>query len=386
MKSGFDGLRRGGEHGDGDGRDEGPDEPVRVTVLTRGLHLGLMTTALIALLALGRWGEPWPGDRAAFATLTKEGGLISALALTRDGRSLAVATVGDRVSIWDVASHRRRRTFPTMSWDTGLAFSPDGRILAIADQGPTIGLWDVDTGASLGTLGYPGRRFLWLAYSPDGRTLAAASQDETVMLWDVPTGRVRDTHEGPCRVATALAFSPDGRILAFTGRGGSILAWDVERALVRAEFPAHTSTVQGHAEKGVSIAFAPGGKVLASQGAFDPLVKLWDVDVGRLLDTIEVEPSLGRVVAFSPDGGRLILAGRGALREWDLAERRSVVLVDGLSSIHSLFAVTPDDAGTLAIAEGPTLTLRRRASRSGPRGASGAFEAHVAAGEGEPGP
>ena len=54
--------------------------------------------------------------------------------------------------------------------------------------------------------------------------------------------------------------------------------------------------------------------------------------------------------------------------EWDIAERRSKILVHGLSRMQPRLAVTPDDSGTLAIAEGGRLTLRRRASRPEWRG------------------
>jgi WD40 repeat protein len=118
--------------------------------------------------------------------------------------------------------------------------------------------------------------------------------------------------------------------------------------------------VQIYSGKNISLSFAPDGNVLASQSAFDPLVKLWDVKSGRLLSTIDVEPSLGEVVSFSPDGTALILAARGAVREWDIATRRSKALVNGLSVPHPRVAVTPDTR-TLAIAEGGLLTIRHRA-------------------------
>ena len=123
------------------------------------------------------------------------------------------------------------------------------------------------------------------------------------MLWDVPTGRVRDTRRGR-PAPRSLAFSPDGRTLAFADRDGSILAWDVERGRVRPNFPATRQESDLALGDESPLGFAPDGKVLASQGDLDPLVKLWDVDSGRLLSTIEVEPSLGQVVSFSPDGRR----------------------------------------------------------------------------------
>jgi WD40 repeat protein len=298
--------------------------------------------------------------------------VVDALTLSPDGQSLASARCGEGVTTWDVAARRRRAVLPSPSWVTGIAFSPDGTILATADKRPAIGLWRAETGEPVGTLEYPGRRFLALAYSPDGRTLAATSHDDTVMLWDVPSARAVDTHQGVGGAPAALAFSRDSRMLAFTQTGGSIVLWDIERGRIRVRLPGRSPDCFGHtgkgvlrhAEKSVSLAFAPNGKVLAAQAAFEPCVRLWDLDLGRLVSKVEVEPSFHPIVSFSSDGGRLILAGHGSVSEWDLVQHQSKTLVDGLCPTHVRFAMTPNGAWPLAIADGGRLTLSQPEARA----------------------
>ena len=58
--------------------------------------------------------------------------------------------------------------------------------------------------------------------------------------------------------------------------------------------------MEGHADKILSLAFAPDGTVVAS-GSRDGTTKLWDVADGGLIRTIE-----GSCVAFSPDGTMVI--------------------------------------------------------------------------------
>jgi WD40 repeat protein len=291
-------------------------------------------TALGTLLVIYRSGSPATEGAATFATLAIDGGVVDAMTLSADGASLASARCGEGVTIWDVEARRRRAVLPSPSWVTGIAFSPDGTILATADKRSAISLWRAETGEPAGTLECPGRRFLALAYSPDGRTLAASSHDDTVMLWDMPSARAVDTHEGVGGAPAALAFSRDGRMLAFTQTGGSIVLWDVERGRTGARLPGRLPDCFGppgkavlpYAEKSVSLAFAPGGKLLAAQTAFDPCVKLWDLDEERLVSKIEVEPSFHPIVWFSSDGGRLILAGKGRFRNgtWRLINRKSL--------------------------------------------------------------
>lgn len=365
MKSGGAGWRGNETHDDGGCRNRTVRGPTRLGLLSCRLPLGLLMTALATLWVLDRSGTPGTEGAATFATLAIEGGVVDAMTLSADGESLASARCGEGVTIWDVAPRRRRAVLPSPSWVTGMAFSPDGTILATAHKRSAIGLWRAETGEPVGTLECPGRRFLALAYSPDGRTLAASSHDDTVMLWDVPSARVVDTHEGAGNALAALAFSRDGRMLAFTQMGGSIVLWDVERGRMRARLPARSPNCSGHtgksvlqyAEKSVALAFAPNGRILAVQAAFEPCVRLWDLDLGRLVSKIEVEPSIQPIVSFSSDGGRLILAGQGSVSEWDLAAHRSQTLVDGLCPTHVRFAMTPSGAGPLAIADGGRLTL-----------------------------
>jgi len=119
-----------------------------------------------------------------------------------------------------------------------------------------------------------------MAFSPDGRLLATAGAGGDARLWEVASGAlVRTVTHGSAR---DVAFSPDGRLLATAG-GGSVQAagiaaaaltdmsawlWDVATgALVRG--------LAGHAGQVQTVAFSPGGNMLATC-AGDMTARLWN--------------------------------------------------------------------------------------------------------------
>ncbi|MEJ7636751.1 MAG: hypothetical protein WKF75_01875 [Singulisphaera sp.] len=125
------------------------------------------------------------GQRVAVLPVPE--GRVTRLALSPDGKTLAAATEGSTVMVWDVAGGEPRTS---LSGHDGpvlcLAFSPDGATLASGGQDGTLRIWDPAGGRERKTLHGHADAIVWVAFSPDGKTVASASRDATVKLWDAP--------------------------------------------------------------------------------------------------------------------------------------------------------------------------------------------------------
>src|SRR5262245_42217703 len=72
----------------------------------------------------------------------KHGGLVRAVALSRDGKRLASASHDHTASVWHVPSGKERFRFTDHNGDVAcLAFSPDGATLATGAADGTLRLW-----------------------------------------------------------------------------------------------------------------------------------------------------------------------------------------------------------------------------------------------------
>src|SRR5262249_1463428 len=153
-------------------------------------------------------------------------------------------------------------------------------------------------------------------FSGDGRRLATCGCDTThtdrpheIKVWNAVTGDCLASVIGN-GLPFAADFSPDGRWLAVGAQDGIVLmiAWERSPAVLRLTRP------QSHV---AAVAFWSDGKLFASAGGDDKMLKIWEMDgadpvrniAPQTVYTITAPPFLCDL-AFSPDGRRLAGATR----------------------------------------------------------------------------
>jgi WD40 repeat protein len=159
---------------------------------------------------------------------------IKSLAFRPDGAVLVSAGRGE-ARLWDVATGRLVLSVSAGNFLPALALSQDGRRLAVARWGmfgDTTGVrvYDLRGGRGLQSLLRLQTRLERLQFSHDGGLVAALSDDWRVGIWERSSGELRWLFTMPPGLFADnawMVFDPTARRLAFSG-GDRATLWDLE--------------------------------------------------------------------------------------------------------------------------------------------------------------
>ncbi|NMC79312.1 MAG: hypothetical protein GYA59_08130 [Chloroflexi bacterium] len=192
-----------------------------------------------SLLALARTDqkvvEIWDMDSGALqSTLSgfEPNGAVERLVFSPDGRFL-VWQSGNALQAMEFVSEEFGPLLEQEDTIRALAVSADGRFLAVSTAGkvdeqqrPILDLWNPMDGQGLGLL-LTGDSFAAdVVYNPSSRMLAAAIGPK-ILLWDMATRQQLAELDGADAEVRALAFSPDGSILSAAMADNTLRLWRV---------------------------------------------------------------------------------------------------------------------------------------------------------------
>jgi WD40 repeat protein len=212
-------------------------------------------------------------------------------------------------------------------------------------------------------------------FLPNGRHIVAGGVDGA-RLWDALTGRTIRVFREVGNVL-GLSVSADGTKVAFADQGPALALWNVASGTRAGE-------IKGFAGNAISVAFSPdGGRLLVGTTDKVQNAYLYAAASGTLMQKFSGHSSPVLTVTFSPDGARVftgsgLLAGEAAMpgsaidatvRAWDAMNGRQLWAgeadADRRTRVASV-AASPAITWTMRSARPARPSARSRASGSPP--------------------
>jgi WD40 repeat protein len=182
--------------------------------------------------------------------------------------------------------------------DVDIAVSADGRWLAVAGQGPHVQIWDTRDWTHLVRL--PADDVPSIAFDPARPRIATVSRSGVAAIWDVAGGHRLITLQDAGEPMDHVAYSPDGAWIANASRDGLVRVWDAASGSL-------TAMLRDHHGKILWVEFDSTSTWVAS-GGVDGIVTVSDRATGARVATFERARSEAKMVRFAPHAQELVAA------------------------------------------------------------------------------
>lgn len=266
--------------------------------------------------------------------------LVSAVAITRDGKKLITGSYDKALKLWNTKTGRLLKTFSGHTKEIHcVAVSWDGKLIASGSADKTIKIWETRSGKLIHSLGrlFSGHSdvITALAFSPNSQVLVSTSLDQTARLWALKSGKEIYALKDYTEPILTLAMSWDGKTIVYGGEGnllsmrhtktgkmirsfpincqpnlsvalsrqGSLLAAGSSAGIVLWNCHQKKKLLQlkGHSKTVSSLVFSSDSQILVS-GSYDKTIKLWNTNTGENIDTLTGHQAAVYSVAYSLDG------------------------------------------------------------------------------------
>ena len=370
-----------------------PTEPISLDVSPSGRLLA--TGHAVRQLQDNQWNDPanavvrlWDLETRSIAgELRGHAGPVGVVAFTPDGKWLLSAatcehTADNRfvessdqtVRVWDVANGNEVARYHVQERVNQLAVLPDGT--SFITVGESLRLWRLPEAVAPPAVppppgvvteikhaarldGHNGPIFD-VALAAEGLTALSTSDDYFTRVWDLSMRKqVREfKSDGAMR---CVAVTADGSLAAWSGGQKTIVVWDLKQNKELKSLTGHTSWVY-------SLKFTKDNKRLLSASR-DKTIRLWELDKGDAMLTLETINRQDVVARLSPDETKIVANSDNdyTLTLWNIADGQPLAKLHG-HGVEGVFAAAfSPDGSQIATADGKGAIFLRDATTGEPR-------------------
>ncbi|MEM7125695.1 MAG: NB-ARC domain-containing protein [Chloroflexota bacterium] len=194
----------------------------------------------------------------------------------------------------------------------------------------SVKVWDIEKGALLHSLEGHTDGVSNLLLTATGLLISSCrsnndSSDSSIKVWDIEKGALLHSLEGHTDGADNLLLTSDGRLISSCTTSTSHLSyfsdpsikvWDIEEGVLLHSLEGHTDGVD-------KLQLTPDGRLISCCRYSDPSIKVWDIEQGAMLRSLEGHTDIVSHLLLTSDS-RLISSGGGrdpSIKVWDIEER-----------------------------------------------------------------
>lgn len=232
---------------------------------------------------------------------------ITSIVLSPNSQIVA-STSGKNILLWSVTDKKLLATLLGHNGDVrSLAISADSNILASGSGDGTVKLWDINSGELIKTFWHSG----WVtgvAFSADNKAVIGVSSDKGVRMWDIETATIIRTMNGIGPIATA----PASQLMLTSGGPRTLRLWRTDGQLIK-----NFSVVNPQSVPMRAIALSDNGEIMAHTITGENNIYLWNILLGKMINTINIKSGPVEAIALSPNGLALaVVAQDGKTSLW----------------------------------------------------------------------
>lgn len=264
----------------------------------------------------------------SFSTIAfnPEGNIIATGLINKKGESI--------INIWECYSDREKNIKASAASQEevyGVIFHNDpryGKFLVTGIKNKKITLWELKKGRvsyNLENIAHFDRKSVrdgyvnCLAVIPSGQFMAGGDSLGNIILWNFENTKQLCLTQAHYDCVNSVAFSPKNQILASGSDDGKIKTFRIEISYnsVRLKYNVRlkevfTLEVNSPVK---SVVFSPLRDILAS-GSDDNIIRIWDVNKGKIITTLNEHKGEITSVSFSKDGQLASGSKDGTVKVW----------------------------------------------------------------------